>query len=1131
MSPYRLGRLTTLALLAAAFALPASAAAGPQQIGPPPVKGDCYTLFGTHETPKCFYGVEAIDFSNSPHLLRIGETMTVSMTHGWDSFNGFEGNFFVRRVYADLNLGDFEVIGEPCQGDFYYSGSATCTLKAKQTTNGWRHHGYRLVFGGSYSYRAGDYYAIIGDGYEIAGEITTLDLVDGVTPKPAKNVGVTVTKISGEGDPAGTEVPTVTNDNGRYSVLVDKGVWKVSTDLDTLCKSPVSGTSCDRAPQVTTPGNRTVDFAERAPATITGTVTSRDGAGIEGVTVRAQPDGGRLRIATTDKAGLYELKVPPGLVTMDTPDKLICPKPLKPDNTCGEHAKTITVTTKATVDFAKPGCVKTIDFGTSMVAKAECFEPIDESSWKTEKPFRMNGLDFEPAGKVTFDKQQQTVNFEGGPLNTIGLPAGGERYIIGAIPAMSMSFRNPTQTLSLAAGVDRRMPSIGKFPIAGSVKFDVPAGGTTVITGTLALPKHPEQQFQPLTGAFADPESLDKEIKRPSSPLSGISFSVTTDNDNGARGLEGSVSGKVELTKARPLVTMSQVRLGYDYPTKTWILGAKGTLDFLKPPGVFQIPEAAQGLTGSSSAGFAAPELTTTVQVTGIPTLGGAFGKLNVTASPINRPINPSFWLQRIALDLGVDALKPGAPFSAKVGVGMSFGPRNPSPVTKSYQPFGSIVLLPAELASLDGDASVGWARPDMADLVLAGNLNLKVWDQTVGTGNITLYPEASLIGGSATLTFKDPAGGKIFLLSGKGELWWDGVNNKFFQGGNGVLSITGIGSYRGEYAITDSGFGYCESTGAKDSWGIFWDRTTGDYGEAKGCDLSRFTSSKPKPPAPVAAPARAAAAAVAKANRFTLRGDERLVAVRVPGKAKGKGPKVTLRGPGVKLTSDPLKASGKGGKVALTDAADGTVTFVIESPRAGDYRIEPAKGEKIGKPSFAQALPPAQVDGELTGGGCKPVLRWTAGKIAGQKLRFVERTERGTRVVGESSKTKGSLAITPLPGGGRVEVSVQVLNGESVRDTIVLASYASGADLVLPGPQGLTVKRGKKKGATAKWSAVCGAAAYAVQVGKGKAQVVRGTSLKIAKWPRRGQAVTVTSLGASGASGGSARRAASAAR
>ncbi len=1126
-------------------AAPALAAPTPQ-LGPPPVEGDCLVIGG--EGTRCYYAVGGVTFTMGKHVLRIGETTTASMSSGYVSQPGF--NYWLPRLFTNtLNMGDFDTVGEACPALFEFGGSGSCTLKAKAATGGWRTHGYTYTQIGSNAYEDGDYYAIVGpDTYEIAGTVRGRERGSKVD-KPISGATMVVEQIGGDGE----KYTQATNANGRYSVLVKEGQWKVRSTKKGVCAS-LGTTGCQRSVTTTTPSDRTIDFKGPAPVKVTGTVTSGDDEPVEGIKIRAVAADEEPREATSAADGTYTLEpLTPGVAwVLDAPGRLdVCPKgpagaELLPNGRCKEPTKTVTPESDIIVDFQKPGCVKKVDFGSSMQAKGECFESDGPEEWHTTKAFRMNGLDFPEGGNVVFDATSRRVRFEGD--RTVKLPYKKQAYLVGGVPGgADVGFETETTKFSLfLAGTIPPMKTFVGWPVSGKLGVEMTAG-TSAVSLEIALPTDPTKAFDWKEGSFGDGKGVV-----------GVGLKITTDNDNGVRAIELGVNNSGELPdKAifkNPIFKLSEAKMAYDLVDDQLTISGKGAPSFLNPPAPALDPNAINIEIGEK----ASKEISGTLVTTGVPFAGGHFVSLALGVDGLNFPVyGKAIYLQRASVTLPLGNLHHNGPGSFSAGLGFSLDQKH------EPQKLGPLLILPSEFVSVDGQFGVAWDKIGdygLENLAITGSVATKLWDQPAGTLKAGVWPARGIVGGKLDMGLSDPTGGTIFTIGGAGELWLDASTSRAYAAARGQISILGL-SGAGDAVFTgDSAglkLGACpELLGHR--VGFTYDFATGDHVLGSGCDLSAFKALKPPVPDPpkatraardqgesaIATPAqRATLARAAQAKgktrqSFSATGEEGLLSFRVAAEAGAPGsgsPAVKLTGPGLSITSTATKAV----KTSRAVAAPGTgrsVSFVVDQPKAGKYTVEAiGKGAPaITKPQFAAVLAPPQVDAELSATQCSPTITWKASGLAGQTLRFVEHAADGAqRILGEETAPSGKRVVSPMAGGGRSQVTVEVVNGSTVRDTFIVGTYNAGVPDHLGGPgnvafkkaAAIKVKQGKKtvskKATTISWLGVCGAEAYAVQVGKKPATVVTGTSTVIER-PKKGQPVSVTSLGRGRAPGGS---------
>jgi len=207
---------------AVALLLLAAAPAHAKQLPPAPIKGVCY---GEVLLPgqQCYYDPTFVDFSLSDHILHVGDRMTGK--YSWQLPR--EGVATLQQQAPGLSF-------KGCQGDKDGAvgpdtGKANCIWRATRSIGDWNVSlGTTLSITGSPSYRAGDYYTVVGKDPVIDGEVVTKSVGKGV-PKH----GIDKAKVRIEG--IGKNMPStsaVTNRNGYYDKILEKpGRYEVTPVL------------------------------------------------------------------------------------------------------------------------------------------------------------------------------------------------------------------------------------------------------------------------------------------------------------------------------------------------------------------------------------------------------------------------------------------------------------------------------------------------------------------------------------------------------------------------------------------------------------------------------------------------------------------------------------------------------------------------------------------------------------------------------------------------------------------------------------------------------------------------------------------------------------------------------------
>ncbi len=1023
----------------------ASASAAVTQLGTPPWK-ECGGLFQAGSggcvasEPMAMDDTSVGNVNISPHVIRAGETLTISAEWlpGW-AITGF--NFPPGEVVSGCGAGDH-----------------SCTVKINGTTGGYVRHQLNFC---CFNAREQDYYAVTPpDEYTIEGTV-----MDRVGPRselqPAAFTGVTAT-IDGD------VYPGTTNKKGQYAIQVEAGSGTVRTEGKQCVKAQLP--KCVTSKDVTVGPNQTVDFEAPPPGKVKGVVKDAEGNAVQGTTIRADdPEGGRLDTAVSDAKGLYELSVRAGDVHLSADDPQacaisgeLCPK-----------TKDITVEANdtATQDWRVEGCVKKVDFGTSMVAVRGCFKKIADEEWETDEKFTLDGIDIYPGQKVTLDKQARRVSFGG-----MEAKIGGKTIL--KLPSLDLDF--PTSETAVA------LPSIGVellgFGISGNLALKLESGKTTFTV---------ESELNTGLGGTAE---LGK-CKGKAAAVVGL----VVNNDDGLR--SASFEAK-DLKKIFCLPGLGEAKLlpidaikgNYDFKTGWWGVGGTivdlppflGKLDSLKTTGEINFDKNWDIRGGSLSVkGF------------------------NTLLEP------PAFYLQSLGAKFG--QTNEGEPFKAEVSLGASLGPKLPGGAIKQKIPLlGEFVLKPEEFASLEatfgGSVAESKEKPaSLEDLTLSGSAKAKFWDQQVLNGTAKLiFPSASFAL-SGALDFK---AGNVLSLHGDGKSWIDTVNGVFFAEGFGEVRVLGWRGAQGNFLLNSAApivVGCLRSPGGVEA-GVTYNFKA-EAPKIGGCTLSPY-----RPVAPAgASSANASKAKAAKSRPFRVPKGMPLLAVEVPGSGPSGAPVVKVRGPGVSFTTDAIKPSEAKFVRALPNGAAETTYLLFTAPKPGLWRVTAQKGSSVGALRFARPAPEPVISATTSGSACGPRLRWSLKPQAGQQVMLVDQGAEGdARVLVKAAKAKGSLALTP-PAPGVRTVRAIVLQGGGLRETIPLATYGG------PGaPSGLSVKRAKG-GLTVSWRASCGVTSYAVAVGKGKPKIVNGTSLTIAKPPKKAT-VTVTSLVGGTAAGAASR-------
>lgn len=302
-------------LLILSTAVPAGAQTTPTQPVPPPFSekinyGDCRDI-----PAPCVQDPWTGNMSISPHLIREGETITItfSLEPGGVSFS-MPGNGKDCAINKESRPTEVKnSAGTWVVQDKDVPTSGTCTLKPGPTGGRWAttqvgvtgpcgseiavQEG-RAEFAACAGTYASDYYGVISkddDRYGISGRVT---LSSG---RPMVGVPISVSGPDSQS--------TMTGPGGDYSFLVKKGTYSVQAGAK-VCVTPGESDACSSSKTVTVPESQSVNFVPPGEGVIRGTVLGEDSKPKAGVDVHiVGPDG---LTVTSDSKGQYEARVPKG---------------------------------------------------------------------------------------------------------------------------------------------------------------------------------------------------------------------------------------------------------------------------------------------------------------------------------------------------------------------------------------------------------------------------------------------------------------------------------------------------------------------------------------------------------------------------------------------------------------------------------------------------------------------------------------------------------------------------------------------------------------------------------------------------------------------------------------------------
>ena len=681
------------------------------------------------------------------------------------------------------------------------AGEASCTVRMNSPTGGYVR--YQLNFC-CFNAREQDYYAVTpADEYTIEGEVK-----ERVGPrlelKAAAFAEVTAV-IDGD------VYPGETNKFGQYAIQVEEGVGTVRTAGKQCVKDQLP--KCVTVKQVTVGPNQKVDFEAPPPGKIKGVVKDEDHVPVEGVTIRADdPAGGRIDTATSDANGLYELTVRAGPVHLSADDPQTCA--ISGEKLCPK-TKDIEVEANDTAiqDWKREGCVKKVDFGTSMVAVRGCFKKIADEEWETDEKFTMNGIAMFPTEKVTFDKQSRRVSFGGGEAKL-------DDQSILTLQSLNLDFPTSETKFTLPAIKSK----IKGFELEETLELKMEAGKTT-LSSTAKLD----------TKLGTPAEGEKGECKG----AAAVVVSLTTTNDDLLRA--ASFEAK-DLTKVFCLPGLSRfkampidsVKGAYDFKTHWWAVG--GSVVAVEPfkSRFPKLKDAKGGLEVF---------LNQNLKLQGV----------SLSAKGLNIPLEPpKIFIQNLGVKLG--QTNQGEAFKSEISLGASLGPKLGKAVKESLPILGEIVVKPEEAAALDVAFGSSIAEntgheASVEDLTLSAKGVLKVWDQQFIEGTAKLVIPSASFSLSGAIDYKV---GNVLTLHGDGSGWVDSVNSLVFAEGFGQVSVfawrAATGNILFNSSVANSGGPIlvgCLRSPDNVEFGVSYNFKL-ELPKITGCDLSEYKAVKP---------------------------------------------------------------------------------------------------------------------------------------------------------------------------------------------------------------------------------------------------------------------------------------------
>ena len=392
-----------------------------------------------------------------------------------------------------------------------------------------------------------------------------------------------------------------------------------------------------------------------------------------------------------------------------------------------------------------------------------------------------------------------------------------------------------------------------------------------------------------------------------------------------------------------------------------------------------------------------------------------------------------------------------------------------------------SIDALPPKGFKLDFPSNKDWAKFDLSGDVSVAGLKLGggfisfrtdgLFEFGGNLGPLKLPPIVPLVRVTANVNG--------FINIGPGD-WLLGGSVEVCAPASCEVPLTGAESpLKGTASIVGSSVGIiaCVDVGVSIGMSYRWE-TEAFTGYESSCNVDDFK--------PTASSARIRAAQAGAINV-----PAKLPQVNFVFKGDTAPPKITLQEPGGRaIASDPADPNTpiKGDRFAIWTAPEANLTYVaVADPLAGDWTVDAQPGSaKIIDTRKANGLPAVSVEASVAGRARKRTVRYEIGKIAGQRVAFIERmgTSVGRRIGVVNGGGTGSFKFTPGfgPAGKRQIVALVEQNGKP-RDSRVVATYTAPKPLLPTKPGKVRLKRLKGRAVRVTWGASKNATSYDVRI------------------------------------------------
>jgi hypothetical protein len=206
----------------------------------------------------------------------------------------------------------------------------------------------------------------------------------------------------------------------------------------------------------------------------------------------------------------------------------------------------------------------------------------------------------------------------------------------------------------------------------------------------------------------------------------------------------------------------------------------------------------------------------------------------------------------------------------------------------------------------------------------------------------------------------------------------------------------------------------------------------------ASDCSLSRWQTLQPPPGL------RSTQGATASEFGFTATPGEHMAVVGLQG--KGGAPDVTLTAPDGRKITPPVKPglTTFDGMLFVRQPTSDETLVEIPNPAAGRWVVGRAAGSApIVKAETAQPLPAPTIAATVTGTGASRVLHYRVSPQPGLTVSFLERVDRGARIIGTAKTATGEIPFTSGLGSAKPRAIVAVLTRNGVpAGRMVVAHY-----------------------------------------------------------------------------------------